>query len=405
MISINVKENLKSASLIRVMFEEGEKLRKIYGIENVYDFSLGNPDPEPPQKLKAVLKELVLEDKPGMHGYMSNAGFPEVRAKIAEAINRDTAKKLTGENIIMTCGAGGALNVVLKTLLNPGEEVIVFTPYFGEYRFYIDNYHGKIVELSTKPDTFEPDLDLLEKSITPLTKAVIINSPNNPTGVVYGEKLLKEMAALLEKKEKDFNTVIYVISDEPYSKLVYDSVIIPQILNIFKNSILVNSFSKSHSLAGERIGYIAVNDSIEGLKDLLKGLVFCNRILGYVNAPALFQKVVSMALYDTVDPSIYEERRDILYKSLTEMGYSCVKPQGAFYLFPKTLIPDDMEFKDRALKHHLVIIPGSGFKCPGHFRISYCVSLETIKNSLSVFEALARELLPGKMNLIKGEKS
>lgn len=393
MISDRVNENLKSASLIRVMFEEGEKLRKIYGKEYVYDFSLGNPDPEPPQKIKAVIKELILEDKPGLHGYMSNAGFPDVRAKVAEAINRDTAKTMTGENIIMTCGAGGALNVVLKTLLNPGEEVIVFTPYFGEYRFYIDNYNGKMIELSTNPDTFEPDLKLLEKSITRLTKAVIINSPNNPTGVVYGEKLLKDMAALLEKKEKDFNTVIYVISDEPYSKLVYDGVLIPQILNIFKNSILVNSFSKSHSLAGERIGYIVVNDEIEGFKEILNGLIFCNRILGYVNAPALFQKVVSMALYDTVDPGIYQERRDILYTSLTEMGYSCVKPQGAFYLFPKSLIPDDMEFTNRALKHNLVIVPGSGFKCPGYFRISYCVSLETIKNSLPAFKALAKELL------------
>ena len=206
------------------------------------------------------------------------------------------------------------------------------------------------------------------------------------------KKKLKEMATIVEKKEKEYGTVIYIISDEPYSKLVYDGIKIPQILNIFQNSILVNSFSKSHSLAGERIGYIAVNDTVEGLKDLLKGLVFCNRILGYVNAPALFQQVVSMALYDTVDPNIYQERRDILYTSLTEMGYSCVKPQGAFYLFPKTLIPDDMEFKDRALKHHLVIVPGSGFNCPGHFRISYCVSLETIKNSLPAFEALANEL-------------
>lgn len=392
MISSTVMENLKSASLIRIMFEEGEKLRKVYGKENIYDFSLGNPDPEPTQNLKTALKELVLEDKPGLHGYMSNAGFPEVRAKVAESINQDTAKTLTGENIIMTCGAGGALNVVLKTLLNPGEEVIVFTPYFGEYRFYIENYNGKMVELSTDLDTFEPDLQIFEKNITPLTKAVIINSPNNPTGVVYSEKKLKEMATIVEKKEKEYGTVIYIISDEPYSKLVYDGIKIPQILNIFQNSILVNSFSKSHSLAGERIGYIAVNDTVEGLKDLLKGLVFCNRILGYVNAPALFQQVVSMALYDTVDPNIYQERRDILYTSLTEMGYSCVKPQGAFYLFPKTLIPDDMEFKDRALKHHLVIVPGSGFNCPGHFRISYCVSLETIKNSLPAFEALANEL-------------
>ena len=393
MISNTVMESLKSSSLIRAMFEEGEKLRKIYGKDKVYDFSLGNPDPEPPQEVKAALRQLILEDKPGLHAYMNNAGYPEVRAKIADSINRDTSKTLTGENIIMTCGAGGALNVVLKTLLNPGEEVIVFKPYFVEYKFYIGNYGGKIIELPTSPETFEPDLTRFEQGITPLTKAVIINTPNNPTGVVYSELILKEMALIVEKKERDYNTVIYVISDEPYCKLVYDGINIPQVLNIFKNSIVVNSFSKSHSLAGERIGYIAVNDSAEEIKNLINGMIFCNRTLGFVNAPAMFQKVISMSLNTVVDIGIYEERRNILYDSLIKMGYSCVKPQGAFYLFPKSLIPDDIEFKNRALKYNLIIVPGSGFKGAGHFRISYCVSLETIKNSLPSFEALAKEFI------------
>jgi aspartate aminotransferase len=392
MISRNVLESLNRASLIRAMFEEGEKLRKIYGRDKVYDFSLGNPDPEPPQEFKAALRQLVLEDKPGLHGYMNNAGYPEVRERIAESINHETAKALTYEHIIMTCGAGGALNVVLKTLLNAGEEVIVFKPYFAEYTFYIGNHGGKLVELPSNPDTFEPDLNYFEMGISPLTKAVIINSPNNPTGIVYREELLRNMAAILERKQREYNSSIYLVSDEPYSRLVYDGIQLPHVLNIFRNSIVVNSFSKSHSLAGERIGYIAVNDSAEELKSLINGMVFCNRTLGFVNAPALFQKAISMSLSDTVDKRIYEERRNILYDSLTKMGYSCVKPQGAFYLFPKSLIPDDMEFKNRALKYKIVVVPGSGFQGPGHFRLSYCVSRETIMNSLPAFEALIQEL-------------
>ncbi|WP_425804262.1 pyridoxal phosphate-dependent aminotransferase [Desulfitobacterium sp. Sab5] len=391
MISNKVKDNLSSSSLVRKMFEEGEALRKIYGSENVFDFSLGNPDPEPPLAVKETLKRLVQEDKPGLHSYMNNAGYSEVREKVADNINKETGRNLTYRHIVMTCGAGGALNVVFKTILNPDEEVIVFTPFFSEYRFYVDNHGGKLIEIPSLSETFEPDLNRLEGSINSKTKAIIINSPNNPTGVVYSEKVLKAMAEVLERKERELNTTIYLISDEPYNKLVYDNIVLPKVLNIFKNSIIVNSFSKSHSLPGGRIGYIAVNDQMDNVQLLMDGLTFCNRTLGYINAPGIYQKVISETLDEVVDKQIYEERRNILYNHLIKLGFSCIKPQGAFYIFPKSLIKNDIEFKDRALKHNLIIVPGSVFGVPGYFRLSYCVSLKTIEKSLSAFEALASE--------------
>lgn len=391
MISKKIEQNLTQSSWIRSMFEEGEKLRKIYGDDNVYDFSLGNPDPEPPQKVKEVLKEYVLDSKPGMHRYMNNAGYVDVRQKIAGQINCETGLSLSHEHVIMTCGAAGGLNIALKTILNPGEEVIVFSPFFVEYGFYIDNQGGRMVIVPTDPSNFEPNLETLAKAITDKTKAVIINSPNNPSGVVYSEEKLRSIAKLLEAKEKEYNSTIYVISDEPYIKLVYDGVKPPNILSVFKNSMIVNSYSKSLALPGERIGYVAVNSSIENVDLLMGGLVFCNRTLGYVNAPALFQKVVGASLDAEVDPNIYKERRDVLYNHLTGLGFSCVKPQGAFYLFPKSPIEDDVAFVNSAVKHNLLLVPGKGFFYPGYFRISYCVSMKTIENSLPAFEALAKE--------------
>lgn len=393
MIADKIRENLKNSSLTRAMFEEGAKLKSIYGAENVFDFSLGNPDPEPPQGIQDALIKLVTDPKPGLHGYMNNAGYPEIREKIAESINKETGGKLSGSHIIMTCGAGGALNVVLKTVVNPGEEVIVFTPYFGEYKFYIENVSGCIVEIPSNRETFEPDPNLLAQKINAKTRAIIINSPNNPTGIIYSEKVLKEIAQVIKKKEEEFNTTIYLISDEPYSKLVYDNYPLPKVLNIFKNAIIVNSFSKSHSLPGARIGYIAINDCIDQVEELFDGLVFCNRTLGFVNAPGIFQKAMTDTLNEIVDIRIYEERRNILYNHLIKLGFSCIKPQGAFYLFAKALIEDDLEFKNRALKHNLVIVPGRGYGCPGYFRLSYCVSMQTIERSLPAFEALAKEFI------------
>ncbi len=389
MISKELKNNLSGSSWVRKMFEEGEKLRAIYGADKVYDFSLGNPEFNPPVEVKTKLKEIVNSDISGIHKYMNNAGFSDVRLKIAENLNKDLISPLGEKHIIMTCGAAGGLNIVLKTILNPEEEVIVFAPFFGEYKFYASNYGGKCIVVPTLKESFQIDLDLFEKSINEKTKAVIINSPNNPTGVIYSEDILKKMADIIDKKEKEYGSYIFLLSDEPYSKIVYDGIKLPVIHNIFKNSIIINSYSKSLSLPGERVGYLAINSKIEDIDLLFNGLVFANRTLGYVNAPALFQKVIADCLDATVDVEAYKERRDILYNELTSLGFSCIKPEGAFYLFPKSLIEDDVEFVLKAKEFNILLSPGSGFGCPGYFRLSYCVSMETIKNSLEGFRKLA----------------
>ncbi len=391
MISKKMEQNLVNSSFIRAMFEEGEKLRKQYGADKVYDFSLGNPDNPPQAKVKETLKKLVLEDRPNMHAYMSNAGYPDVRQKVAEYIKKESGVSLGSENIIMTCGAAAALNVCFKALLDPDDEVIVLSPYFVEYLFYIDNHGGKPVIVPTKKDTFEPDPEELEKHLSKRTKAIILNTPNNPTGVVYSEKVLSEIAKVLESAEKKFGTTIYVLSDEPYNKIIYDNAKVPNMMKLFKNAIILNSFSKSLALPGERIGYIAISSNIDNYIEVSDAMVFANRTLGFVNAPALFQKVIAEALEEEVDNTLYKQRRDMLYNHLTSLGFTCAKPQGAFYLFPKALIPDDVEFKNRALKYNLIIVPGSGFGCPGYFRLAYCVSPKMVEDSLPAFTALAKE--------------
>lgn len=391
MFSDKIVAKLKASSFIRVMFEEGERLRKIYGPDKVYDFSLGNPDAEPPDAVKEALKRHLTSD-PDIHKYMNNAGYDDVREKIAAQIQNESGVSISSSNIVMTCGAAGGLNVALKALLNPGEEVIVFAPYFVEYGFYIDNHGGTTVIVPPDTETFEPNLAELEKLITKKTKAIIINTPNNPTGVVYSEEVLTRMAALIEEKEKQLGTNIYILSDEPYTKLIYD-VTLPSVLKIFKNSIIVTSFSKSLSLPGERIGYIAANSAIENIDILMNALIFCNRILGFVNAPSLMQKVISDSLDAVVDVEGYKKRRDLIYNHLTSIGFSCKKPEGAFYLFPKSPIPDDVEFKNRALAHNILIVPGSGFGCPGFFRLAYCVRTKALENSLPAFEALIKEFI------------
>lgn len=391
MISEKISNSLKGSSMIRAMFEEGERLRKIYGADKVYDFSLGNPDVEPPVSVKEALQSLVNSDEEGLHRYMNNAGYYDVREKVANYLNREKSAQLTGDNIVMTCGAAAALNVVLKTILNPGEEVIVFSPYFVEYLHYINNYDGTPVIVPTVKDTFEPDIDAFEKSITKNTKAVIINSPNNPTGVIYSEDTLVKMADVLNNKQEEYSTSILLIADEPYDKIVYDDAKVPSVFKIFKNSVIVNSFSKSLALPGERIGFIAANNKIDDVKTLVDGFILCNRILGFVNAPAIFQKVVADCLDAKVDIEGYKKKRDTLYNHLVSIGFECVKPQGAFYLFPKSPIEDDKEFTKSAAKHNILVVPGSGFGCPGYFRLSYCISLKTIENSLPAFESLAKE--------------
>ena len=390
-ISSRIQSFLGSSSWIRKMFEEGDRLRQIYGAGKVYDFTLGNPDVEPPKAFKEALKELAQNPLPGMHRYMSNAGYPETRRAVSAMLAQESGLPFNENHIVMTCGAGGALNVVLKTLLDPGDEVIVLTPFFVEYKFYVDNHGGTLREAPTAAD-FQLDLAALAAAINQKTRALIINSPNNPTGVVYSAESLEKLDNLLNRKEAEYGRAIYVISDEPYAKIVYDGVTVPSVFKYIKNSIAVTSHSKDLALPGERIGYAAASPRIEGTDLVMEGMVFCNRTLGFVNAPALMQRLVAGLQRESVDIADYQEKRDILYNHLTALGFQLVKPQGAFYLFPRSPIADDVEFVRAAQKHNILLVPGSGFGAPGFFRISYCIDKQIILNSLPAFEALAKEL-------------
>ncbi len=389
-IAKKIEENLKRASWIRAMFEEGEKLRKIHGADKVYDFTLGNPDVEPPAALKEELKRLALDPVPGMHRYMSNAGYPDTRRAVAEVLAEESGLEFSETNIVMTVGAGGALNVVLKTILDPGDEVIILSPFFVEYIFYIDNHGGAFKEVSTKED-FQLDLAAIEAAIGPRTKALIVNTPNNPTGAIYDAASLEQLGSLLKKKETEFGKDIYVISDEPYAKISYDGVKVPSIFKYIDNSVVVTSHSKDLALPGERIGYLAVSPRVKNLPLVMDGMVFANRTLGFVNAPALMQRLVTHLQRESVDIAEYQEKRDILYNNLTEMGFEMVKPAGAFYLFPKSPVSDDISFVKAAQKYNILLVPGSGFGKPGYFRIAYCMDKSVILNSLPAFRELAKE--------------
>ncbi len=390
-ISAKVQTALSGSSMIRKMFEEGARLSKIHGPDKVFDFSIGNPDLEPPEAFNKRLRELAENPIPGMHKYMSsNAGYPETRQKVAGYLNRKTGLNLNENHVVMTVGAGGGLNVVFKALLNPEDEIIVSAPYFVEYGFYTDNHQGKLVVVNTKSD-FQLDLLAIDGAITPKTKAILINSPNNPTGVVYPEGLLRDLAEIIRQKENELGTEIYLVSDEPYSGLVYDGVTVPPVLSIFKRGIITTSHSKDLALPGERIGYVAINPTMPEAGILFDGLVFANRVLGFVNAPALMQHLVADLQGQVVGVEVYRERRDILYNHLTKLGFEVIKPQGAFYLFPKCPIPDDNAFKDAALKYNILLVPGRGFGTPGYFRLAYCVSKKVIVNSLPAFTELAKE--------------
>jgi len=390
-ISKKIKTFLTNASFIRKMFEEGERLRKQFGTENVYDFSLGNPDVEPPKAFKEALKKISLEPIPGMHRYMSNAGYPETRRCVAEALAEQTGLPFKENHVVMTCGAGGALNVVLKTILDPGDEVIILSPFFVEYKFYIDNHGGVFKEVPTTAE-FGLDLNAIDAAISSKTRGIIINSPNNPTGVVYEAGSLAGLGELLKAKEKELGHPVFVISDEPYAKIAYDGITVPSVFKYIKNSIVVTSHSKDLALPGERIGYAAISPEIDQADLLMEGLVFCNRTLGFVNAPALMQHLVAGLQHESVNIAEYQEKRDILYDNLTAMGFKMIKPKGAFYLFPQSPVKDDMEFVKIAQKHNILLVPGSGFGAPGYFRIAYCVDKQIILNSLPAFKSLASEL-------------
>ena len=394
MIADKMVSLVKNSSAIRAMFEEGKILAAKYGAENVYDFSLGNPNvPAPVQVKEAIIEELNKEDPVVLHGYMNNSGYEDVRDAIAQSINKKFDTAFTEKNIIMTVGAAGGLNVILKTLLNPGDEVIAIAPYFGEYNSYVSNYDGKIVVVSPNTVDFQPNLEEMEQKITAKTKAVIINSPNNPTGVVYSEATIMKMADMLRAKQKEFGTDIYLISDEPYRELAYDGVEVPYLTKYYENAIIGYSFSKSLSLPGERIGYLVIPNEVADFEDVLAAANVATRILGYVNAPSLMQKAVAKCLDAQADVPYYDRNRETLYSGLKEMGFECIKPEGAFYLFMKSPIADEKEFCQAAKKHNILIGPGSSFACPGYVRIAYCVSYETIVNSMPGFKALAEEFL------------
>lgn len=394
MIADKMKALVKNSSAIRAMFEEGKIMAAKYGAENVYDFSLGNPNvPAPVQVKEAIIEEAEKEDPIVLHGYMSNAGYEDVRQAIAESINKKFDTAFSAKNIIMTVGAAGGLNVILKTLLNLGDEVIAIAPYFGEYNSYVSNFDGKLVVVSPNTETFQPNLTELEEKLTARTKAVIVNSPNNPTGVIYSEETIQEMAEILRKKQKEFGTDIYLISDEPYRELAYDGAEVPYLTKYYENAIIGYSFSKSLSLPGERIGYLVIPDEAADSEDVISAAGTATRILGYVNAPSLMQKAVAKCLDAQADVPYYDRNREDLYNGLKEMGFECIKPQGAFYLFMKSPVADEKVFCEAAKKQHILIVPGSSFACPGYVRIAYCVAHETIINSMPGFKALAEEFL------------
>ncbi len=386
MISKKMKTSLKNSSAIRKMFEEGIRLAKIYGEENVYDFSLGNPDMPPPKELIDGIKEFAGQE--GVHKYMPNAGFMDVREKIAEKVS-SRGKKITAQNIIMTVGAAGGLNAALKALLDPEDEVIVLAPYFVEYNFYITNHGGIPVVVETEKD-FSIDIEKIYGAITEKTKAILLNSPNNPTGVIYKKEELEELAKSLYERQNALQTDICILSDEPYLEIAYDTEV-PNLLDIYENTVIVNSFSKSLSLPGGRIGYIAINPDMTDADEVIGAMTLTNRTLGFVNAPAIYQKAVMRAIDASVDVAGYKARRDALYDILCEAGFKAYKPEGAFYFFIKSPIKDDKEFTAAATKHNLLFAPGSGFGRPGYFRICYCVSLEKIKRSKGAFIALGKE--------------
>ena len=379
-------------SAIRMMFEEGKRLAAEFGAENVYDFSLGNPNVPAPAGLNAAIKEILDEEQSTfVHGYMNNAGYEDVRETIATSLNRRFETSFSKDNIIMTVGAAGGLNVILKTLLNPGDEVIAFAPYFLEYRSYINNYDGVLVEVSPDTETFMPNLAEFEEKITAKTKAVIINNPNNPTGVVYSEEVIKKLAKIMEDKQKEFGTEIYLISDEPYRELAYDGVEVPYLTKYYANTVVGYSFSKSLSLPGERIGYLVIPSEMPDYTNVFAAASIANRILGFVNAPSLIQRAVAKVIDEQTDIDYYNRNRELLYGSLKEYGFECIKPEGAFYLFVKSPVADEKEFCNKAKAYNILMVPGSSFACPGYVRIAFCVAYETIERSLPSFKKLAEE--------------
>jgi aspartate aminotransferase len=391
-ISKKVSGFMENSSWIRKMFEEGIRLKKEFGEENVFDLSLGNPVIEPPQKVQDALVQAAKDTSPGLHRYMPNAGFQDVREAISKTISEECKIRLSATDLVMVCGAAGGLNITLKTLLDSGDEVLIFAPYFVEYLFYADNHGGKVVSVKTHDD-FTLNFDALKNALNEKTKVVIINSPNNPTGVVYSREELKQLAKILKKHSDKLGRPVYLISDDPYKKITFDGVEAANILELYENSIYITSHSKDIALAGERIGFVAVHPKCEDAENLMAGLIFSNRVLGFVNAPALIQRVLKNVQGVTVNVEQYRKKRDFLYGELVRIGYEVVKPQGAFYFFPKSPIKDEVEFVNKLAEKKVLVVPGRGFGCPGYFRISYCLPDSVIEGSIPGFESAFKAYL------------
>lgn len=387
MIATHLNESLDQASWIRKMFEQGENLKRLYGAKKVFDFSLGNPIIEPPKILLQALSDRLNNPVAGQHRYMPNAGYFNVREFLAQELKKQYNISFEVQDIVLSVGAGGGLNCVLHSILNPGDEVIVIAPYFVEYYYYVKN-HGGILKIAESDFNFQIDISEIEKILTSKTKAVLINTPNNPTGVVYKQKQLDQLGELLSIQEKKWKKQIYLISDEPYREIVFDGIINPDVFRVHSNTVLVYSYSKSLGLAGERIGYVAVSPRSFYRRKLSDAIVFSNRVLGFVNAPALMQNILPKVKGVLVDVNQYQQNRDFLYRSLTELGYKMTKPEGAFYLFPNSLEMDDINFVKTALNFNILLVPGSGFGRKGFFRLAYCVNFDILKNSIENFDKL-----------------
>jgi aspartate aminotransferase len=387
-ISKKISESMKDSSWIRAMFDEGEKLKKQYGMEHIFDFTLGNPITEPPEALKEELLRIVSSNMKGMHRYMANSGYAEVREEIADFYIEKTGMPFTKDHIIMTAGSAGGLNVVLKSLLDPGDEVIVPCPYFVEFRFYIENHGGVMKLVDTKAD-FQLDVDKIKGAINKNTKVIIINSPHNPTGAVYRREDLEELAAVLMERRKKGQR-IFLISDEAYRKIVYDGAELPCMFQIYEDTVTITSHSKDLALPGERIGYIAISPLIKNAKNLIDATIFSNRTLGFINAPAIMQRLVGKFQKNSVDIMDYQKKRDAIYNILVDAGYETIKPGGAFYIFPKSPIQDDIKFVRNLQKNRILAVPGVGFGRQGYFRIAYCVEMNVIEQSGPYFKKAIR---------------
>jgi aspartate aminotransferase len=389
-ISRGVAENLTRASWIRRMFEEGARLKQERGADKVFDFTLGNPEIEPPPAVLEAARRVLDSDAPHLHAYMPNAGQPRVREAVAQRLRAATGLPYTANHILMTVGAGAALNTVLKALLDPGDEVLTVAPFFAEYTFYAENHGGRLVVVPPRAD-LTPDIGRLEAAVTPRTRVILLNSPNNPSGVIYPASTFVEIEALLAR----IGRPIVVVSDEPYRTLVFDDVVPPQVPPLVTRAVVATSWSKSLAIPGERIGYLAFSPRMPEAAELFEACTFTNRVLGFVNAPALWQWVVAEVGDLSIDVAPYREKRDLMYEGLTRIGYECVKPQGAFYVFPRTPIADDVEFVRLLAEEGVLTVPGSGFGMPGYIRISLTVERETVVRALPGFERAFRKARRG----------